>query len=47
MIEELNDIVLFIFDLDGVIYRGDKLINRSDLIIKKLRNKSIDVVFNT
>lgn len=47
LIEELNDIALFIFDLDGVVYRGDVLINRSDLIIKNLRNKGIDVVFNT
>ncbi len=47
MIEELNNIALFIFDLDGVIYRGDVLINHSNLIIKILRNKGIDVVFNT
>lgn len=47
IIEELNDIALFIFDLDGVIYRGDVLINHSNLIIKILRNKGIDVVFNT
>jgi HAD superfamily hydrolase (TIGR01457 family) len=47
LIEELNDIALFIFDLDGVIYRGKKLINNSDIIIKNLRKRGLDIIFNT
>lgn len=47
LIEELNDIAMFIFDLDGVIYRGKKMINHSDIIIKSLRKRGLDVIFNT
>jgi 4-nitrophenyl phosphatase len=47
IIEELNGIELYIFDLDGIIYRGNKLINHSDIIIKSLKKRGLDVVFNT
>jgi len=47
LIEDLNDIKLAIFDLDGVIYRGDTLIPGSDEIIKELKNYSIKVVYNS
>ena len=47
LIDELKDIKLAIFDLDGVIYRGDTLIPNADKIIKKLKNLSIKVVYNS
>jgi 4-nitrophenyl phosphatase len=47
LIDELKDIKLAIFDLDGVIYRGDTLIPDADKVIKELRNLSIKVVFNS
>ncbi|MFX1308100.1 MAG: HAD-IIA family hydrolase, partial [Promethearchaeota archaeon] len=47
LIEDLKDIKLAIFDLDGVIYRGDTLISRADKIIKELKAYSIKVVYNS
>ena len=44
---ELKDIKLAIFDLDGVIYRGNTLIPGADTIIQKLKDNSIKVVFNS
>ena len=45
--KELKDIKLAIFDLDGVIYRGDSLIPKSDEIIKNLKENSVKIVYNT
>ena len=45
--EELKDLKLAIFDLDGVIYRGDTLIPNNDKIIEDLKNMSIKVVYNS
>ncbi|MHA2008206.1 MAG: HAD-IIA family hydrolase [Promethearchaeota archaeon] len=47
LIEDLKGIKLAIFDLDGVIYRGDKLIHNADKIIDKLKDMSIKVVYNS
>ncbi|MBA7666829.1 hypothetical protein ES703_74911 [subsurface metagenome] len=47
LIDDLNDIKLAIFDLDGVIYRGDTLIPQADRIIKELKKRSIKVVYNS
>jgi phosphoglycolate/pyridoxal phosphate phosphatase family enzyme len=47
IIEDLKDIELAIFDLDGVIYRGDTLIPRADKIIQELKSYSIKVVYNS
>ncbi|UCD00701.1 MAG: HAD-IIA family hydrolase [Promethearchaeota archaeon] len=47
LIDELKNIKLAIFDLDGVIYRGDTLITNSDEIIKELKESSIKVVYNS
>jgi 4-nitrophenyl phosphatase len=47
LIEDLENIKLAIFDLDGVVYRGDKLIPDADKIINKLKDMSIKVVFNS
>ncbi|MFX1386439.1 MAG: HAD-IIA family hydrolase [Promethearchaeota archaeon] len=47
LIEDLKGIKLAIFDLDGVIYRGDTLISRTDKIIKELKTYSIKVVYNS
>lgn len=47
LIEELRDIELAIFDLDGVVYRGKELIPGVDEIIQKLKEMSIDVVYNS
>ena len=47
LIDELNNIKLAIFDLDGVIYRGQRLIPNVDLILEELGNLSIKVVFNS
>ena len=37
LIKQFKDIELAIFDLDGVIYRGDKLISDSDKVITALK----------
>ena len=47
LINELKDIKLAIFDLDGVIYRGDCLISNSDKVIKDLKELSVKVVYNS
>lgn len=47
LIDDLKDIKLAIFDLDGVIYRGDSLIPNADNIIKEFKNHSIKVVYNS
>lgn len=47
LIDHLKRIKLAIFDLDGVIYRGDKLIPNSDKIVKDLKKRSIKVVYNS
>jgi HAD superfamily hydrolase (TIGR01450 family) len=35
----------FIFDLDGTIYRGDKLIDNADKVINRIKNEGKKVVF--
>jgi len=47
LIDELKDIELAIFDLDGVIYRGDKLIPESDKVITALKELRVKVVYNS
>jgi len=47
LIDALKNIKLAIFDLDGVIYRGDTLIPYSDKIIRELKEHSIKVVYNS
>jgi len=47
LIEDLKSIRLAIFDLDGVIYRGNNLIPGVVKIIKLLKALSIRVVFNS
>ncbi|MFX1303379.1 MAG: HAD-IIA family hydrolase [Promethearchaeota archaeon] len=47
LIDDLESIELAIFDLDGVIYRGDNLIPNSDKIIADLKERSIKVVYNS
>ncbi|MHA1510065.1 MAG: HAD-IIA family hydrolase, partial [Promethearchaeota archaeon] len=47
LIEQLKDLELAIFDLDGVIYRGDKLLPDSDNVIKSLKELKIKVVYNS
>jgi len=47
LINELKDIKLAIFDLDGVIYRGDSLISNSDKVINDLKEISVKVVYNS
>ena len=45
LIDELEDIKLAIFDLDGVVYRGISLIPNMDKNIKVLKENSIKVVY--
>ena len=47
LIEQLKEIELAIFDLDGVVYRGDKLISDSDKVITALKELRIKVVYNS
>ena len=47
LIEELKDIKLAIFDLDGVVYSGISLIPNMDKNIKVLKENSIKVVYNS
>lgn len=47
LIDDLENIKLAIFDLDGVIYRGKTLIPNADKIIKELKKYSIKVVYNS
>jgi HAD superfamily hydrolase (TIGR01457 family) len=45
--KELENLKLAIFDLDGVVYRGKKLIPHTDNIIRELKDNSIKVVYNS
>jgi len=47
LIEELEKINLAIFDLDGVIYRGNTLIPQTERIIRELKELSVKVVYNS
>ena len=47
LIDELNNIKLAIFDLDGVIYRGQRLIPNVSKILEELCNLSIRIVYNS
>ena len=47
LIDVLKKKSLMIFDLDGVIYRGDELIRNADKVIQELKNQAIKVVFNS
>jgi HAD superfamily hydrolase (TIGR01457 family) len=47
LINELKDIKLAIFDLDGVIYRGDTLISNADKVIQELKDLSIKIIYNS
>ena len=47
LIDELNNIRLAIFDLDGIIYRGQRLIPNVETILEELCNLSIKVVYNS
>ncbi len=47
LIEQLKNIELAIFDLDGVIYRGDNLIADSDKVITTLKELRVKVVYNS
>jgi phosphoglycolate/pyridoxal phosphate phosphatase family enzyme len=47
LIDELGNLKLAIFDLDGVIYRGKSLIANSDKIIQELKDLSVKVVYNS
>lgn len=47
LINDLKKIKIVIFDLDGVIYRGDKLLPSVDKIIQDLKERSIKVVYNS
>jgi 4-nitrophenyl phosphatase len=47
LIDKLNGIRLTIFDLDGVIYRGDSLLPYVANTIEELKKNSIQVVYNS
>lgn len=47
LLELLKNIQLAIFDLDGVVYRGESLILGADKVIKRLKELSIKVVYNS
>jgi HAD superfamily hydrolase (TIGR01457 family) len=47
LINSLKHIKLCIFDLDGVVYRGNMLIPNTDKIINELKDLSIKVVYNS
>ncbi|MFX1276404.1 MAG: HAD-IIA family hydrolase [Promethearchaeota archaeon] len=47
LIQELKHIKVAIFDLDGVVYRGQVLIPNVDNIIQDLKDLSIRVVYNS
>ncbi|MFX1377611.1 MAG: HAD-IIA family hydrolase [Promethearchaeota archaeon] len=47
LIDELKDLKLAIFDLDGVIYRGEELIPDVDNIIEELKKHSIKIIYNS
>jgi 4-nitrophenyl phosphatase len=45
--DNFKDLKLAIFDLDGVIYRENELIGRTDKLIQNLKNLSIEVKYNS
>ena len=47
IIDDLQDMEAFIFDLDGVVYRTHELIPNADAIINEIKDHSIKVVFNS
>ena len=47
LVNDLKGIELAIFDLDGVVYRGQDLIINVDKIIQELKDMSIQVVYNS
>ncbi len=47
LLDILKNIQLAIFDLDGVVYRGESLIPNADIVIKRLKELSIKVVYNS
>ncbi len=47
LIDELKDIRLAIFDLDGVIYRGEILIAHVNKIIDELKEHSVRIIYNS
>jgi 4-nitrophenyl phosphatase len=47
LIQELDNIKLAIFDLDGVIYRGNNLIKGVKQVIRDLQDLSIKTVYNS
>ena len=47
LITALKATKLVIFDLDGVIYRGNSLLSNVNYVIEELKKKSIKVVYNT
>ncbi|MFX0046609.1 MAG: HAD-IIA family hydrolase [Candidatus Hermodarchaeota archaeon] len=47
LINELKDMKLAIFDLDGVIYRGNSLISNNDKVINDLREISVKIIYNS
>ena len=47
LLDDLKNIRLAIFDLDGVVYRGNTLIPNADKVINKLKDLSIKVVYNS
>ena len=47
LIEEFRGIKLAIFDLDGVIYRGNKLLDGVNGVIQNLKDLSIKIAYNS
>ena len=47
LIEEFQNVKVAIFDLDGVVYRGNKLISNAKSCINNLKGISIKVVYNS
>ncbi|MFX0003594.1 MAG: HAD-IIA family hydrolase [Candidatus Hodarchaeota archaeon] len=47
LIDELKDLKLAIFDLDGIVYRGEELIRNVDTIINELKEQNIKIVYNS
>ncbi len=47
LLDDLKNIRLAIFDLDGVVYRGNTIIPNADKVINELKDLSIKVVYNS
>lgn len=47
LLDDFKNIRLAIFDLDGVVYRGNTLIPNADKVINELKDLSIKVVYNS